>query len=425
MRVTHLLALGCVLVALSGAPALGDHPSYPYTLKLGVGNEDLEAQINSLPWIMNTSRAEYERDASKINFGGRDLRCATVHFELKGLYGANFEGCKLDGSSLLETDFRACSFRSTSLRFCQLDWSSWAAMNDFTNADIEGSYIIGASGEMLQQTRNYREGRLFGIRILRGDMRGLSFRGMTLEACNLGDVRGCDFTDATLRRMVIYSCYFSEHQLRTTKNGQRRDYSELLFAGSSNPAKGQLKDDFRGWDFSRCNLAYFSGCNLTEARFHDAYFLYPADTVGGVFRFDPGCSDWSPLLYYETVTSGFIGFDGCLLAEAQLHQTANWKRKDLRGMHLRNMKLEGWDFSGMNMEDADLSGSSLKGAKFTDANIVGLKLVAATGLTIAQLQESKTFRGRATAAILGAHPHAKFVDLADEQRVLEQLRRKE
>ncbi len=60
-------------------------------------------------------------------------------------------------------------------------------MNDFTNADIEGSYIIGASGEMLQQTRNYREGRLFGIRMLRGDMRGLSFRGITLEACNLSD----------------------------------------------------------------------------------------------------------------------------------------------------------------------------------------------------------------------------------------------
>jgi uncharacterized protein YjbI with pentapeptide repeats len=120
-----------------------------------------------------------------------------------------------------------------------------------------------------------------------------------------------------------------------------------------------------------------------------------------------------------------IGFDGCIVTESQLQETANWKRKDLRGMHLKDMNLDGWDFSGMNMDRADLSGSSLKGTKFAGANVFGLTLKGCKGLTVSQLLESKTHVSRTRQDILRAYYwYVDFADRTEEEAELQESMRR-
>ena len=138
--------------------ALGDTPDAPYTVNLGQGNEDLEAQINAIPWTRHPDGSSYRvKDVSHIDFSGRDLRLAEIHLELNALCGANFENCRLDGSSLDETRFMSCSFRNASLRFCEMDVFSAdpESYNDFTGADITGSWLQGFPSKSLEQTRNF------------------------------------------------------------------------------------------------------------------------------------------------------------------------------------------------------------------------------------------------------------------------------
>ncbi len=407
------------LFGLCVSIVLADTPGEPYTLKLGVGNEDLEEQINAIPW-KDPRASRTVKDVSTIDFSGRELRCSQVHFRMHGLYGANFDNCNFDGSTFKETQFVNCSFRNASLRFCEIDGFSFGPtrMNDFTNADITGSWLLAFPAKFLIQTKNYQERRLMGVVFFGGSLKDVSFREFYLESVRfLGALDDCDFTDAVLRRMMIRSDKFSWQQVRATKNYQNKDLSELMFVGGSHARRGPAQQEFIGWDFSECTLAYFRNCNLTNARFNNAFFLN--SVARHVYAISTSKPDFSVYDYYKLVKLADIGFDGCVLTESQFRQTANWKRKDLRGMHLRNMVLDGWDFSGMDMDSADLSGSSLDGANFTGASISGVRLEKCDGLTVDQILQSHTCRLRTRLDIVRAWSSVDFVDLTDEEKGLQ------
>ncbi len=397
-----------------------DIPGQPYTVWLP-GNEDLEEQINAIPWTKRPGFPRFVKDVSTMDFFGRNLRHARIHFQLNGLYGANFDNCNLDGSTFRETQFANCSFRNASLRFCEIDGFAYGPtqMNDFTNADITGSYLPSFPAKFLIQTKNYQQRRLVGVRF-RGSLRNVSFRDFCLDNVSFpgsaGVLDGCDFTDAVLRRMMIGRS-FSEQQLRATKNHQNKDLSELLFVGTSRARHRVAEGEFAGWDFSECTLAYFMNCNLTDARFDNAFFL---NTVARrVDTISSSKSEFSVYDYYKMVKLADIGFDGCVLTESQFRQTVNWKRKDLRGMHLRNMVLDGWDFTGMEMESADLSGSSLGGVNLTEARISGVRLEKCDGLTVDQILQSHTYQLRTRKDIVLTYSRVDFVDLTDEEKVFQ------
>lgn len=415
MRFRYLMIILCLFAELPAKVIQADTPAHLYTVRLGLGNEDLERQINALPWIKVTECDYPVKDASRIDFSRRDLRCATIHFELKGLYGARFDGSRLDGSTLLETKLTKCSFRGASLRFCEMDGFSNmpGGLNDFTNADVEGSYLFNLPGESLRQTKNYREKKLAGIQLL-GGLENVSFRDFSFDGILLpfqsGRLSECEFANASLNRMAIRAS-LSREQFYATANYRRKDLSTLLFSAMR----------LAGWDFSGCDLAYFERCDLRDATLVNAWFVCTRASQVHVYPADAPLSIWQ--LFTSTGIAD-IGFDECSVTERQLRETANWKRKNLRGMHLKNMDLEGWDFSGMDMEDADLSGSLLKGVRFTDAHIKRFKLNASTGLTLRQIQETKTFRQATEADVLHEYPHADLTGLTDEQRALQQSLRK-
>ena len=405
------------LFGLCVSIVLADTPGEPYTVKLGVGNEDLEEQINAIPW-RHPRASRTVKDVSSIDFSGRELRCSRVHFRIHGLYGANFDNCNFDGSTFKETQFVNCSFRNTSLRFCEIDGFAFGPtqMNDFTNADITGSWLVAFPAKFLIQTKNYQERRLVGVVFF--GLKNVSFREFYLDNVRfLGALDDCDFTDAVLRRMMIRSDKFSWQQVCATKNYQNKDLSELMFVGGSHARRGPAQQEFIGWDFSECTLAYFRNCNLTKARFDNAFFLNPVGRQ--VYAISSSKPDFSVYDYYKLVKLADIGFDGCVLTESQLRQTVNWKRKDLGGIHLRNMVLDGWDFSGMDMDSADLSGSSLHGANFTGASISGVRLEKCDGLTVDQILQSHTCRLRTRLDIVRAWSRVDFVDLTDEEKVLQ------
>jgi len=386
----------------------------PYRLRLGPGNEDLERQIQATPWTRYNTNI-LMKDVSHVDFSGRDLRLVEINLEGHGLYRANFDDCRLDGSSLIDTWLLKCSFRNASLRFCEIDALSRdpRLLNDFRGADITGSWIHGLSGALLQQTKNFREKRLTSIP-LRGDLSGLSFRGFDLYNVSFFfPVEGCDFTEARMQRVVI-SDRFRKEQLYSTANYKSKDLSTLLFQGFAKPENPRERGNFFAWDFSGCELSYFLNCDLTDASFEDSLFLRTRGLRLEEMSLDEGVPVW---LYYRMVKIAEIGFDDCLLSEEQLRQTANWKRRDLRGMHLRNMALDGWDFSGLDMQMVDLGGSSLRGTIFANSDISGIRLVKCRNLTVAQLLQSVTYSSRAN--IVRTHFDVDFADLTDEEKELQ------
>ena len=413
-----------VAIVLCVSASVADTPAHLYAVWLP-GNEDLEKQIDAIPWTTRPGLLRSVKDVSRIDFSGRDLRRARVHFQLNGLYGAKFDNCSLDGSTFSETVLSNCSFRNSSLRFCEVEFSYGPPQfNDFTNADITGSSLWAFPENSLKQTKNYRERRMVGI-TLNGSLMHVSFQDFCLRNVTFPSssdaFKGCDVTNAILERMMIFPS-FSEEQIRATKNYQNRDLSELLFVGSSSPRDGVANRDFRGWDFSECTLAYFKDCDLTNAGFDNAFFLgTEADNVQVI----PSSEPFSLWHYYAMVRLADIGFDGCVLGESQLRQTANWKRKDLGEMHLKNMVLDGWDFSGILMVRADLSGSSLKGTKFAGAHISGLRLDQCDGLTVDQLLQSHTHSSKTREDIVRSYFAVDFVDLTDQEKELQESARQE
>jgi len=265
--------------------------------------------------------------------------------------------------------------------------------------------------------RNFQERRLIGT-VLYTTMTGQSFKGFELENVTfLGPLEGSDFSGARMHRMKIYD-FFGMEQMYSTTNYRQRDLSTLLFSGLAGFGKG----NFTKWDFADCDVAYFLDCDLTGARFENSIFLRTKATR---ISAPPTGNPLHLRLFYSMVRLADIGFDGCIVTESQLQETANWKRKDLRGMHLKDMNLDGWDFSGMNMDRADLSGSSLKGTKFAGANVFGLTLKGCKGLTVSQLLESKTHVSRTRQDILRAYYwYVDFADRTEEEAELQESMRR-
>lgn len=71
MRFRYLMIILCLFAELPAKVIQADTPAHLYTVRLGLGNEDLERQINALPWIKVTECDYPVKDASRIDFSAR------------------------------------------------------------------------------------------------------------------------------------------------------------------------------------------------------------------------------------------------------------------------------------------------------------------------------------------------------------------
>jgi uncharacterized protein YjbI with pentapeptide repeats len=396
-----------VLISISlifGSSVVADTPGDPYTVDLGRGNEDLEEEINAVPWTQAHFYSGVRvKDLSGIKFQGRDLRGSRVRLLGYGLMNANFDGCQFDGSSFDDVAFFNCSFKNARMRYCKFTGlSGWHNVtNDLSNADITGSWMWNITKSQLVQTMNFQNRTLVETS-LGGDFSGIDLSNFHLTGCAFRNaLTDVPLSNATLVHMNIPKGV-SFKDFRSTKNFQSKDLSQLHFTGRDEGVDSE-------WDFSNCLLGYFSFCNLRSVAFADAIFL-PKIT--------------GPRL--GTSSLSICGFDSCQITEHQLKAASNWQRRDIRSLHLRNMDLSGWDFSAFRMGGADLKGSNVKGTKFTGAMLrdpgwgMSLDLTVfddCQGLTVAQLMESKTFAQKTRQSVLETYGlRVAFDDLTDEEK---------
>lgn len=258
------------------------------------------------------------------------------------------------------------------------------------------------------------------------DLHGMSYAGQSLinskfQWCNLqdasfststligasflnSDIRGVDFTDvvwAFAGDASFHPDNFKAEQIYETSSYKIKDLSGVNFTGNC----------LSGWDFS--------GQNLTNVSFHDAY-LFAASSdffkkYFGITYNDVGATNFTNAVVNGADFSGtsirgiFFGEElNYSFSKEQLYSTASYKNKDLSGIILSGNDLRSWDFSGQNLQNAKFDSvkygefsereqieiyhyTDLSDADFTDADIKGAGF-AATNLTMQQLYSTASYK---------------------------------
>jgi uncharacterized protein YjbI with pentapeptide repeats len=120
---------------------------------------------------------------------------STKYFWRDGLRRMAFEGVRFEG----KVDLSGKNLTGT-VFLCQLP-----------NADFEGANITGCTfgpamtTERLRATKNYCEGNLSGITLIRADLSGCDLSGQNLTGCTFDD---CTFAGASLNNAVITNAQF-------------------------------------------------------------------------------------------------------------------------------------------------------------------------------------------------------------------------
>lgn len=267
---------------------------------------------------------------------------ATVGFMGAQLYSTqSYKQKDLRGIGLRQRDIRGAVFAGFDLTGATFG-GSYLGDVDFTDACIAWVDFKGATGlttEQFRSTQSYKERDIEGVglagRLLTGfDLSGFNlssvdFTGATLAEVPMQDARvaGTRFTQTTANG-------FSKEQLYATKNWQEKDLSGIHLD----------KNDLTGWDFSGQNLsgATFASSRLTGATFDNA-----------IVR--------------------FTDFGASSIGGPQFYATKSYRDRDLRGVGLSNIDLQGGYFYGQTMTDVDFTNSPLGRTEFSLADLRGAK----------------------------------------------------
>jgi len=168
-------------------------------------------------------------DVCEYDFSGADLTEAT----LRGGYftHSDFSDAQIDGLQIRVATLGVAQLTSTrnfkrgrftgvdislalrtydfsGMRFYRVRFLGKSPESDFTDARIPRcSFLHGSiTVEQLQQTRDYKEGRLWSVHFGRVDLSGCDFSAVNLSDCSFTD---CDFTGANFDDAVISYVRFS------------------------------------------------------------------------------------------------------------------------------------------------------------------------------------------------------------------------
>ena len=321
-----------------------------------------------------------EQDLSDSSFYSANLRNAdftsadltNVSFYDTPLRNANFDDAIVDGVDFSEWTrnplefsiqqlYPSRSYRQGHLRnmrfseanltdanFAGIDltgtWFANAIIKDadFSDAIIEETtFSDSLTVAQLVSTKSYKSGQLLGIDFFRGDLSGIDLSEQDLSGSHFDgvDLAGVNLSNAQIEGVGFYlvgenaSEYFRDIQLPSTKSFKERSLRGVGFGSN----------DLTGTDLSSFDLtnASFSG-DLTGVDFTDA----------------------------EIVGARFWGHRPGSLSAAQLYSTASYKRRDLAGIDLNEMRLVDWDFTDQDLARGDFEESTFIDSDFSDAFLV-------------------------------------------------------
>jgi uncharacterized protein YjbI with pentapeptide repeats len=327
--------------------------------------------------------------------------------------GADFGPGILDGSVIgtgisKEQLYSTASYRAKNLRGVGLSYHDLTSANlggqnltnaslfgsTLTGADLSGAKVTGASFSrssrrdgtgitqtQLRSTSSYEEKNLRGIVLGYHDLRGLDLSDQNLADASFhgAALTGTDFTNA-----IVTGANFSQNDAYGSCDGDRNVISQEQLYSTPSYLEGNLRgmafdcNDLSGWQLSNQDLS-------------------------GV-RFDSANVSGADLSGAKVTGAEFSSTEG--LTSEQLYSTASYQQKNLTGIVLDFIELEGWDLRGQDLANARLQGSNLSGTDLSDSNLTGADLSGA------ELGTSNLSRANLTRAEFGSSQLAG-ADLSD------------
>jgi uncharacterized protein YjbI with pentapeptide repeats len=372
-------------------------------------------------------------DLSGWNFANQNVTGA--NFTYSALSNATFNRANLTAADLNHTALTNVDFSNANLTNANLS-SADLTNASFTGATINGAnfgkdpnYSVGITPEQLHSTASYARGDLTGVKFdgrslenwsfaslnltnssfVGSDLLHTDFHGANLTNANfagsylaISGVGGADFTNAIVNGSdfgILYTGSYPSYigtgltaaQLSSTASYARHDLARI----------GLENTDLVGWDLSNQNLTganlgacYMPYANLTNAILVDANLGGTAGTNVATYLFGAtvkGADFGSSKPADPNAVFHHLTFE-------QLSSTASFGR-DLSGIGLENLWLDGWDLSNQNLRGANFSGAHV-GVSFKNANLAGAKFAGATlgysDFTGADLRGATGWRPEAT-----------------------------
>lgn len=288
---------------------------------------------------------------------------------------------------------RGARLRKANLKYVQARQTFFANADlrevDFTGADLTGADLRGAN------------------------MEGAKLRYADLSDADLTDanLNGADLSESSLQQAKLF-----EGQFKCSLRGanfhkvslEEMDFADLDLRGANFLGAQLHKANFRsselhGAEFVGVNLhgADFSYSTLDEANFKDAHLdqasFEGARIQGTDFRSATGITRKEIVKCYNWILAYY---DQAFLAELGLNadHTERIRKKNFRGMDLKNVgflwpNFENFDLQKANLQGADLHSANLRGANLQDANLLGADLryadIRSTNFRGAILQECR------------------------------------
>ena len=137
---------------------------------------------------------------------------------------------------------------------------------------------------------------------------------------------------------------FSSDQLYSTASYQAGDLTGIRL----------IENNLSGWNFAGQNLT-----NAISRRHADGRRLYRCRNTRGKLGKATG----------QCTGGGACSYIGTGITVAQLHSTASYQAKDLRGMGLALSNLAGANFTGQNLTTANFYGATLTNADLSAADV--------------------------------------------------------
>ena len=347
--------------------------------------------------------------ASDLDLSGRDLRNARIHLLGGTLRNINFDGANLEGAIFCEVVLENCSFRGANLKNVRMIPSPNCDMTDAILGIVAGFL----TEEQMRSTWNFKNRDFSNTIFHYCDFPDVEYDSsfnfthtvFTSNSESFRDHRGTNFFYCcglmrpivpipprpianAIPRNILFEDFswtqlpkgiqYTAEQAFRTREFRQKSLHGLTIEGI----------DFTGSDFSGFTLGLFVNCTFQGADFTDATRLHAE------------IDDW--IVNSRARESMRFGFRNCDITEEQITQTRFWKTRNLTGIVLERMNLDGWDFSNRELWYVSFEGSTARDANFENANIRSAVLPS---LTIEQVRQFRGWREGGSGALIGIRFH--------------------
>ncbi len=268
----------------------------------------------------------------------RDLLSQTANWKNKDLSGITFwaglVGWDFSGMNLTGTNFTGSTLTGTIFTDA-----------DITNANFSQTSTAGFVISQLYDTKNYKEGNLYGIKFNAVVLTGANFSNLDLRGASMNArFTNANFTDA----LVNYASFtgfwspndgISPAQLYSTKSYKNGDLSGLKLHGFQQKTT---------WDLSNMNL--------TDGDFDIA-------RMGTVHT-------TNSILYNTRLCNAGITTNS---SNYTIFNSLSYKNKNLHGLNLFGFDLSNENFAGQKLTNAFFSTCKLNNTDLTSADLRGAR----------------------------------------------------